>query len=811
MGGNVLRLAWPASPAGGWTNEELAELYRVEHSLFQAGLAVETECGVSDEGDPWFVFCHGDGHVIVHAARIDGLYHLHCATLAVPLTGRSFGAIAKAFVEKVGKTHKAELSDRVVAHPSALLSLLVAASVLSVDAVLHNSAYASKLSPATHDHLPASNPAPKAPVAILARELADIFFSAVWRNPEGSGEREAIWQAVENAAVGLCAISEALSFASPSVKSWRTELTQGVRPVPESTETQDSFVDHPILPDVVGATSSLAAVTDAFAPAPALTRSQPAIEAPKFLTLDGGTFSNDGSTFSVPDGMPAIQGSGGIGAFARPQDKTVVSSATFSLNPVDGANLDITLTSGGESIDLGSYYATGSVQLIVSGDGALTVTHAAAAQSIEVTEGVKAELTLSYAGSRSAAPIDQTLTLDGATDVSLKSELNPIVAAATPTVNLVVDSQGAYANTLSLVAPTQDPLADLNIRLVGSQDLALNEPASTAASSTLDASSLAGKLALAIDLGSGGTTLTDLSLGSSNLVVSPQDIVAIDSPSFTHARIELGLDLYTVIFAYFNQPTAGNSTELSVVLGNAGATPAPVVIGHIDATEVDSLTIISNDGNNIVHNITDPALTGLILSGSTSLEIGLISGIKANNAQNVVIDATALVGTLVLNASGIADTAAGGRHVQIDTGSGQSSISDTNYTENLSFAIGSGNATVNIASGAEQITISGLKATDQVNVGSVGIVDSFTNGLAPLLSHQSAIDASVTLEDAAALAASLAESNLAHQALLFSYQGNAYVFVDASGNHVFNPSADAIIKVIGATSSVDLSGVFHSS
>ena len=93
----------------------------------------------------------------------------------------------------------------------------------------------------------------------------------------------------------------------------------------------------------------------------------------------------------------------------------------------------------------------------------------------------------------------------------------------------------------------------------------------------------------------------------------------------------------------------------------------------------------------------------------------------------------------------------------------------------------------------------------------MGVVDLFTNGLVPLQPHQTAIDASVTLEDAAALAASFAESDAAHQALLFSYQGNAYVFVDAFGNHVFDPSADAIIKVIGVTSSTDLSGVFHSS
>jgi len=347
--------------------------------------------------------------------------------------------------------------------------------------------------------------------------------------------------------------------------------------------------------------------------------------------------------------------------------------------------------------------------------------------------------------------------------------------------------------------------------VVGSQDLALNESAATAASSTLDASSLTGKLALGIDFGSGGTTLTDLSLGSSNLVVTPQDSVAIVNLPFSNAQIELGLNLDTVTFGYNDQPTADESTELNIVLGKAGVTPSSVIIGGIDAAEVNSLTIISNDAENIVHNIIDSALTSLVLSGPTSLEIDAIGGIAASNTQNIVIDATSLAGNLILNVSGIVDTVVGGRQIQIDTGSGHSIVSDTAYTETLNFTIGSGNAIVNIGSGAEQITITGLKPTDQVNVGSVGVVDLFTNGLGTLVPHQGAIDASSTLDGAAALAASFAESKAAHEALLFSYRGNAYVFVDALGNHVFDPSADAIVKLIGATSSTELSGVFHSS
>ena len=174
----------------------------------------------------------------------------------------------------------------------------------------------------------------------------------------------------------------------------------------------------------------------------ALTVLQPAIEAPKFLTSWEGAFSEEGATFSALGGLPAISASIGVGAFSSPHEKTFFSSATPTADSRGWRHLDITPTSHGETIDLNDY-ATGTVRIFVSGGGALTVTHASAAQSIEVAEGVKAELTLSYDGSTSAAPVHQTLRLDGATDVSLKLDPNPIVAAAMPTADLVVDSQGA--------------------------------------------------------------------------------------------------------------------------------------------------------------------------------------------------------------------------------------------------------------------------------------------------------------------------------------------------------------------------------
>ncbi len=40
-----------------WSAQELAEFYRVESVLIQAGLRVTSARGLTDEGEPWFVFC----------------------------------------------------------------------------------------------------------------------------------------------------------------------------------------------------------------------------------------------------------------------------------------------------------------------------------------------------------------------------------------------------------------------------------------------------------------------------------------------------------------------------------------------------------------------------------------------------------------------------------------------------------------------------------------------------------------------------------------------------------------------------------
>ena len=103
MSANVVQLERMFRRSWDWSSREIAEFYRVESALIQAGLKIESERGVSDEGDPWFSFCRpDDSEVIVHIARIGGIYIL---------AGPSYDGIAS------GSDNPALVRDLVTRHP----------------------------------------------------------------------------------------------------------------------------------------------------------------------------------------------------------------------------------------------------------------------------------------------------------------------------------------------------------------------------------------------------------------------------------------------------------------------------------------------------------------------------------------------------------------------------------------------------------------------------------------------------------------------------------------------------------------------
>ncbi|MEZ0251496.1 MAG: hypothetical protein ACAH20_11140 [Methylobacteriaceae bacterium] len=126
----------PASARqGNWSQQELAEFYRVEAALLRAGFSIASEHGLSDEGEPWFVFCQPDGDAIIHFAKIDGSYLIASDALDRPVRGTDF----RTLIDQIAQLHPHLLpipatatGTTLVVHPAALLAALVAAAALSL-------------------------------------------------------------------------------------------------------------------------------------------------------------------------------------------------------------------------------------------------------------------------------------------------------------------------------------------------------------------------------------------------------------------------------------------------------------------------------------------------------------------------------------------------------------------------------------------------------------------------------------------------------------------------------------------------------
>jgi hypothetical protein len=98
---------------GGWSKHELAVFHRAVSLLWEAGLSVETDSGVTDEGEPWFVFCEAEsGDVIGHFARISGRYVVCAPIFDGALTGRNFAELMERFLQRGSGRRLAPVKSR---------------------------------------------------------------------------------------------------------------------------------------------------------------------------------------------------------------------------------------------------------------------------------------------------------------------------------------------------------------------------------------------------------------------------------------------------------------------------------------------------------------------------------------------------------------------------------------------------------------------------------------------------------------------------------------------------------------------------
>ena len=99
---------------------------------------METDAGLTDEGDPWFVFIRPEnGDVVAHFARIDGFFVAVSSVNQQVYRGKSIRQI----VDQLLTSHPVLLpqnknSGRLLLHPaSAISAFLAAAFILTIDGV----------------------------------------------------------------------------------------------------------------------------------------------------------------------------------------------------------------------------------------------------------------------------------------------------------------------------------------------------------------------------------------------------------------------------------------------------------------------------------------------------------------------------------------------------------------------------------------------------------------------------------------------------------------------------------------------------
>ena len=120
-----------------WSNQELADLFRVKRLLDAAGVPNEIDRGITDEGDPWFLFCDAEGEVFIHLCRLDGIYVLDSPNIKTPLRGHNFNALIEQFTERRlsgsgdqrdssnQRVVRLERNGKVFLHPSTMLTALI--------------------------------------------------------------------------------------------------------------------------------------------------------------------------------------------------------------------------------------------------------------------------------------------------------------------------------------------------------------------------------------------------------------------------------------------------------------------------------------------------------------------------------------------------------------------------------------------------------------------------------------------------------------------------------------------------------------
>lgn len=792
--------------ASDWTNAELAKLCWVQNVLTQASIPLEADRGRTDEGDPWFVFCRADGAVLLHIARVGGRYHLYSPVLRQPLIGTSFDELARTFVSALPVFVQPNASPgRVVLHPAAMMSLLVATIYFCFDAC-ETSGQAQAAD--------AQGTAAKFGGSAVSPQSGDRQQTSGWMQYERSLDLRDVLSALSashNAALMAFAMlvdnlvgNESLALSDDHVAK-TSAASLSVAATHDGSWDRDERPSFSEEAPWAWAATGHSAVTQALVPArPALP--DPSVQLANVGNVSAGLQSPERALLSADSSIAIVASAATAPAGERPTNglANAQSLANAKASVASAIEGDAVVIQGGASLVIDP--ASGLKYIHTVGDGVFSIDGLTSghAPTIVASAGGAQSLVLNYVAPDSAMAdgssylVAQMVVLKGGVTAEIAPKSSDAKAAGT--LDLTLISSGADPNTAYLDEPKQ--LNYQTIIVAGSQDLVLHEAAKIFMSSLIDATNFDASLTVAVNLGEASNQA--LSVGSSNFIVKE-----LQNLSLLNIGDGATLDVATSLNTLAATVAADAAVPGALKVALQGSASHITSISTVSAGGIDQLAIVSN-GDAVYANhigaLGVPSLSELAISGSGSLIIGSILSVFPENA-NILIDSTALKGSLTLDITGVGSP--DGRSVTLKGGAGNDHI--INADPNLAATItgGGGADRFVVAAGQTNVTFTDLDSADKIIVGGgegsgKSIIVDATDG--PVF--EQADGGGVSLISAAMAAANHAANEADHQAVLFAFEGGDYVFIDANGDHNFDHGQDALVHLVGGVKLAELDNVF---
>jgi hypothetical protein len=113
MRASVVHLIGVRGNLGDWTEDDLAHLRRAAGALRCLEHSLDTDGGLTDEGEPWFAVYHTmSGEVVAHFARISGRYIACAPFLKGSLRGPALPELIERFLDRYRAMVEPVLDDR---------------------------------------------------------------------------------------------------------------------------------------------------------------------------------------------------------------------------------------------------------------------------------------------------------------------------------------------------------------------------------------------------------------------------------------------------------------------------------------------------------------------------------------------------------------------------------------------------------------------------------------------------------------------------------------------------------------------------